>query len=91
MIIRIMGEGQFRFSTAEVADDLEPLDQALEAALEADEGVEDALDALLDAVRNGDPVGDEELISSDIVLPAADSTPDEIREMLTDEGLIPDM
>lgn len=91
MIVRILGEGQ-----REVADDaldsLNALDAAVEAAVEAGDetAFASALAALLDAVREaGQPLADDDLSDSDLILPPADATLAEVREMLGDEGLIP--
>lgn len=90
MIIRIMGEGQYSVPD-EVADRLNELDDALEAALADEAAFPSALAALLDAVRaEGEPLADDELVTSDVVLPAAEATVEEVRALLTDEGLIPD-
>lgn len=90
MIIRIMGEGQYTVPD-EVAGRLNELDDALEEALEDESAFPAALAALLDAVRTeGQPVADEELVTSDVVLPAAEATAAEVQALLTDEGLIPD-
>lgn len=91
MIIRIMGEGQVSVPDAE-SERLNALDNAVEAAIEADdaEAFAPALVALLDAVReHGEPVGDDELVDSDLILPPADASLQEVEEMLGDEGLIP--
>jgi hypothetical protein len=49
-----------------------------------------ALDALLGKVRSvGIPVPADALVESDLLLPAADSHLDEVRDMLGEEGLIP--
>lgn len=91
MIVRILGEGQL-----EVADDqldtLNALDGAVEAAVESgDEAAfADALAALLDGVRRaGQPLPDESLDDSDLILPPSDATIDEVRALLEDDGLIP--
>ncbi|MCW2848399.1 MAG: hypothetical protein JWR90_2373 [Marmoricola sp.] len=91
MIVRILGEGQL-----EVADDqldkLNELDGAVEAAVETgDEAAfEAALAALLDGVRrSGSPLPEDSLDDSDLILPPADATIDEVRELLEDDGLIP--
>ena len=92
MIARILGEGQFRLADGAL-DRLNPLDDALEAAIESgdDERFRAALVELLQAVRGeGSPLADDELLPSDLVLPAADAHVDEVRELLGDEGLIPD-
>jgi hypothetical protein len=91
MIVRILGEGQWN-----VADDrlpaLNELDSAVEAAVEQGdrETFSQALDALLNAVREaGSTLPAESLEDSDLILPPADATLEEVRELLSDEGLIP--
>jgi hypothetical protein len=39
--------------------------------------------------RSGHEVGLEELVDSDLVLPPADASLDEVKDLLSDEGLIP--
>jgi hypothetical protein len=92
VIVRIMGEGQLRLDAGSL-DDLNRLDDELGAAIDSgdDERFRAALLALLDAVRAaGTPVADEELVDSDLVLPYAEAHVDEVRAMLTDDGLIPE-
>ncbi|WP_030772255.1 MULTISPECIES: PspA-associated protein PspAA [unclassified Streptomyces] len=91
MIVRIMGEGQ-----VEVADihfpELNKLDDELLAEMESgdEEGFRRTLGALLDAVRRlGTPLADDALEPSELILPAADAALGEVREMLSDDGLIP--
>ncbi|MFD9288404.1 hypothetical protein ACFWBV_08855 [Streptomyces sp. NPDC060030] len=91
MIMRILGEGQYEI-TEEHLDRLNELDAALQSA--ADAGDETAfaaaLSALLHAVRSlGTPLPDEEITPSDLVLPDADTSLTQVRELLSDEGLIP--
>jgi hypothetical protein len=91
MIVRILGEGQFEVADAEL-DRLNELDAAVEA--EVERGNEEAFAArlteLLDGVRAvGAPLADESLEDSDLILPPADATLEEVREMLSDDGLIP--
>lgn len=91
MIVRIMGEGQLEIDDARLSE-LSPLDDALTAAVEAgdDDRFRSALVALLDAVRTlGSPVADDALVDSDLVLPYAEAHIDEVRELLSGEGLIP--
>ena len=57
-----------------------------------DDRLASALHTLLDRIRTtGTRVPDEELEDSDLILPAADSTLDEVRQLLSEseEGLIP--
>ena len=90
MIVRIMGEGQYRVDD-DVIERLNELDDALEEALADEAAFPAALSALLSAVRmEGEQLADDELVTSDVVLPSGDATVDEVRALLTDEGLIPD-
>ena len=91
MIVRILGEGQY-----DVSDDALPrlneLDSAVEAGVEAgDEAAfATALAALLEGVRTaGVPHPADALDESDLILPPADATLAEVRDLLSDEGLIP--
>ena len=91
MIVRILGEGQWRLDDGQV-DGLNELDARVEQAVEAgDEAVfRSALEELLAAVRRaGSQVGVEELIDSDSILPPGDASLEEVKELLSDEGLIP--
>lgn len=91
MIVRIMGEGQ-----RDVADshfvELNKLDDELLAEMENGDGpgFRRTLEALLEAVRTlGTPLPDDALEPSELILPAPDSTLEEVRAMLRDDGLIP--
>ncbi len=91
MIVRILGEGQLDVDDA-ATDELNVLDAALEAAVNAgDEAAfQPALTALLERVRSlGRPLPADALEPSDLILPYADARLEDVREMLTDEGLIP--
>ncbi|HET6502904.1 MAG TPA: hypothetical protein VFG87_19295 [Amycolatopsis sp.] len=91
MITRILGEGQFDVDEDRLSE-LNVLDEALQAAI--DSGQEAAFDtslrALLDAARRfGTPLPETTLTGSELVLPAQDSTLEQVRALLGDEGLIP--
>jgi hypothetical protein len=91
VIVRILGEGQLDVDDAAL-EELNGLDAALESAVDAgDEATFGAaLGALLDAVRRlGTPHADDSLDQSDLILPPADASIDDVREMLNDDGLIP--
>ncbi|HEY5456000.1 MAG TPA: hypothetical protein VIJ96_11060 [Acidothermaceae bacterium] len=91
MILRILGEGQFEIADHTV-EALNGLDNELLAAVESgDESkFQDTLAALLALVREvGQPVPDDHLGPSELVLPGSDSTLEEVRALLGDEGLIP--
>jgi len=91
VIVRILGEGQFSVEDAATAE-LNRLDTDLEAAVDRDDDAAfcAALHALLDEVRaQGSPLAPDTLEPSDLILPHQDASMDEVRKMLTDEGLIP--
>jgi hypothetical protein len=91
VIVRIMGEGQLEIDDSRLTE-LNPLDDALSAAVESGDDAQfrSALVALLDAVRSlGSPIADDALVDSDLVLPFAEAHIDEVRELLSGEGLIP--
>ena len=91
MILRILEEGQYEISD-EVLGALNELDDELVAAVEAGDQArfERALAELLGRVRaSGSRVPDDYLGPSDFVLPPADSSLEEVAEILSEEGLIP--
>ncbi len=91
MIIRILGEGQYDVAD-HALDRLNELDSALDAAVEADDEAAFAasLTELLDGVRTaGVAHAADSLDESDLILPPADATIDQVREMLSEDGLIP--
>ncbi len=91
MIVRILGEGQFSVDDA-ATPGLNRLDTELEVAIDrGDEGAfADALTGLLAEVRaQGSPLPPDSLEPSDLILPPPDASMDDVRKMLTDEGLIP--
>ena len=93
MIVRLMGEGQWRVDEALVPR-LQELDAETERAVEAGDtaALHRALAALAGAVReNGERLPDDHLGASDCFVPPLDLTIDEARELLHGEGLIPDL
>jgi hypothetical protein len=92
MIVRLLGEGQFRVDDS-LLDRLNELDDAVASAIEAgdERALWAGLQALADAVReSGTKLGDEELRPSDAVIPPEDFSLEEAREIMSGEGLIPD-
>ncbi|HEU0250312.1 MAG TPA: hypothetical protein VFR48_06270 [Solirubrobacteraceae bacterium] len=92
MIVRISGEDQFRIDES-LHPRLNELDATLVQAVEAgdEEAFKPAFTALLDFVRaNGTVVGDDEIETSDLILPPDDITFAEASQEFTGEGLIPD-
>ena len=91
MIVRILGEGQLELAESATGE-LNELDAALEKAVNAgdEEAFRPALTALLDRVRAlGTPLATDALEPSELILPRADADVEEVRSMLTGEGIIP--
>ncbi|MER6363120.1 hypothetical protein [Kitasatospora sp. NPDC001527] len=93
MIMRVMGEGQFEVGESHL-NHLNELDEELLTALESgdEEHFRRALGELLGAVKEfGTPLPDDSLEPSDLILPDAEATIDQVRELLRAEGdgLIP--
>lgn len=91
MIVRILGEGQFDVPDAAL-DELNALDDGLVDAVETGDvdRFSVALGQLLAGLRaSATPHPPDALDPSDLVLPGPDTTLDEVRELLGDEGLIP--
>jgi hypothetical protein len=92
MIVRISGEDQYRLSDAD-GERLNELENAVVAAIDAadESAFAGAYGAVLEHVRtSGERVGDDELETSDVILPPADVTLAEASSEFTGEGLIPD-
>ena len=93
MIVRIMGEGQYRVDD-ETARTLNDLDEQLGAAVESGEEqqVRSLLQQLAQAVRDGgEQLDDADLSTSEAIVPPEDLSLDELRDLLEGEGLIPDL
>ena len=92
MIVRLMGEGQFRLDDA-VTSRLNEIDNAAVAALErSDEaGFRARLEELAAAVRAGERLDDADLSPSDLIVPPEDLSLEEARELFSGDGLIPDL
>ncbi|QKW06069.1 hypothetical protein HUT18_06295 [Streptomyces sp. NA04227] len=91
MIVRIMGEGQVRLAEGHLTE-LNKLDDELAEELRSGDGsgFRRTLHALLDKVRDlGEPLPDDSLEPSELILPAPDATLEEVRDLLKDDGLLP--
>jgi len=91
MIVRILGEGQLTLPESAL-DELNKLDDELQVAVSAGDeaGFRSAMDALLARVRQlGHPLDAAELVPSDFILPGVDSDLNEVRDLLSSDGLIP--
>ena len=91
MILRILGEGQLEVPPDSLHE-LNELDEVLIHAVDKgdEEGFRSCLANLIAKVRAvGTPVADDHLGPSELILPGADATLDEVRKLLHDDGLIP--
>ena len=93
MIARLMNEGQYRIDD-DLLRELDALDEQAVAALDAADETE--LDARLDdmwrlVLERGERLPDDDLSPSDVIIPPADLTLEETRELFSEQGLIPDL
>jgi hypothetical protein len=92
MIVRISGEEQYRLADSE-AGPLNELENKVVAIVEggSEDGFAEAFRALLDYVRaHGTEIGDDEIETSQVILPPSDLSFQEAGKEFTGEGLIPD-
>jgi hypothetical protein len=87
-----MGEGQYRVPD-DAVERLNQLDDDAHAAVEGED--EPKLDGLLDQMwelvkSEGERLADDDLSSSDGVVPPSDLTLEETKRLFSHEGLIPD-
>ena len=93
MIVRIMGEGQWRVDDRTI-DGLNELDEQAAQAIERGDGEQlgRLLETMASAVRDGgERLPDDDLHPSDAIVPPPDLDLDEARELFSGEGLIPDL
>ncbi len=91
MILRILGEGQLKMSDDALLE-LNELDDVLSNAVDKGDEAEfqTALTNLVNKARAvGKPVADDYIGPSEVILPGPDATLEEVKELLSDEGLIP--
>ena len=92
MIVRIASEGQFRLAD-DVQTRLNELDN--EAVTAVEQGDEARFHELFDQMialveEDGEPVADDELVESDVIIPPKDLTFEEAKGEFTGEGIVPD-
>jgi hypothetical protein len=92
VIVRIMGEGQYRLADDCVAR-VNELDNAVVRAVDDDD--EDAFhvafEEMLEVIRSqGQPVSDHDIESSDVIVPPPDTSMAEAASDFSGDGLIPD-
>ncbi|MEA2309894.1 MAG: hypothetical protein QOI65_2180 [Thermoleophilaceae bacterium] len=92
MIVRIVNHGQFEVPD-DLVDRLNELDNEAVAAVEAGDEARfhELFDQMHQLVKNDcAPVPDDELVTSQVMIPPADLTFEEARGEFTGDGLIPD-
>jgi len=92
MIIRIMGEGQYRVPSS-LLDELNEIDNRIVefVAQENESGYREDLARLITAVKGrGSPLDSAEIVESDIIVPPEDLTLEEARKVFSGSGLIED-
>lgn len=91
MIVRILHEGQFEISDAALEELNRVDDQLVEAIASEDRarfaGLMERLHTLV--LENSTRVPADQLRESDIILPADDASMDDVRALLSEEGLVP--
>ena len=93
MIVRLMGEGQYQVDDG-LRDQLNELDDRAVAAIDGNDEatLDDVLDEMAQLVRDrGEPVPDDDLSPSDIVIPPSDLSLEETKKLFSEEGLVPDL
>ena len=93
MIVRLMGEGQYRIVQT-LVERLNEIDNAPLQALEAgdEQGLQARLVELHDLVRDeGELLDHAHLEASDLIVPPSDLSLDEARALFHEDGLIPDL
>ena len=92
MIVRIATESQYKLPE-DASEELNDLDNQVVAAIEAgdEDRFHELFEQMLDLVRRaGDPLDEDELAESEVILPPPDTSFVEAAAEFTGEGLIPD-
>ncbi len=93
MIVRLMGEGQYRVDD-DLRGQLNELDDRALTAIEAEDEptLDDLLDQMWQLVRDrGDHLADEDLSPSDLIIPPSDLSLEETKKLFSEDGLVPDL
>jgi chromosome condensin MukBEF complex kleisin-like MukF subunit len=93
VIVRLMGEGQYRIAD-ELMQRLNKLDDQAQSAADAED--EPELDRVLDEMwqlvqAEGERLPDQDLSASDAAVPPSDLTLEETKRLFAEEGFIPDL
>jgi hypothetical protein len=93
MIVRLMGEGQYKIDD-DLREQLNELDDRALAALEQDDepALDERLDEMWQVVRErGERLSDEDLSPSDLIIPPSDLSLEETKKLFSEDGLVPDL
>jgi hypothetical protein len=93
MIVRLMGEGQYRVDD-DLREQLNELDDRAVTALEQEDepALDDMLDEMWQLVRErGEHLADEDLSPSDLIIPPSDLSLEETKKLFSEDGLVPDL
>jgi hypothetical protein len=93
VIVRLMGEGQYRLDDG-ARERLNEIDNRVTEAVEAgdESAFRQRLTELANVVRReGERLPDDDLSASDLIVPPNDLTMDEAKQLFAGEGLIPDI
>jgi hypothetical protein len=93
VIVRLMGEGQYRLE-GNALGRLNELDERAQEALDRDD--EGELDRYLDEMaglvrREGEKLPEDEIAASDTIVPPIDLSLEETKQFFSEQGLIPDL
>lgn len=92
MIVRIMGEGQYKVSSS-LLDELNVIDNRIvnNVAKAQESEFRSELSKMIAAVKeNGKLLEDAEIVESDLIIPPEDMTLEEATEIFSGDGLIED-
>lgn len=92
MIVRIMGEGQYKVPSS-LLDELNVIDNKIvdHVAKENERDFKIELGRLIDTIKKkGKPIDDAEIVESDLIVPPEDLSLEEATEIFSGEGLIQD-
>jgi PspAA-like protein len=93
VIVRLMGEGQYKVDDG-LREQLNELDDKALAALEQDDEpkLDEMLDEMWQVVRErGERLSDDDLSPSDLIIPPSDLSLEETRKLFSEDGLVPDL
>jgi len=92
MIIRIMGEGQYRAPEA-LCDELNKIDNRIVALVsegKAEEFRKELTKLISEIKEKGEAIGAEEILESDIIVPPEDLSLEEAKAVFTGSGIFED-